>query len=141
MPKGVYKRTRKELERLTNKLKPFRFNGGEGNPKWIDGRFTKNLKYYQDFLKKWKKRNRGKCNVYNQKYRIRKYEADGSFTPQEWETLKAQYNWTCPHCGKREPEIKLTIDHIIPLSRGGSNNIENIQPLCGICNSKKGNKI
>lgn len=65
----------------------------------------------------------------------------GSHTKGEWENLKAQYNWSCPHCFKMEPEIKLTEDHIIPLSKGGSDNIENIQPLCGPCNSKKSAKI
>ena len=65
----------------------------------------------------------------------------GSHTLKEWETLKAQYNWTCPICKKSEPEIKLTKDHSIPLSKGGSNNIENIQPFCRRCNSVKGTKI
>lgn len=74
---------------------------------------------------------------YRRKRRLTKYNAEGFHTNGEWELLKKQYNYTCPCCGLSEPEIKLTEDHIIPLSKGGSDLIENIQPLCKSCNSKK----
>lgn len=70
--------------------------------------------------------------------RRKRIKESNSFHSQgEWETLKAQYNWTCPCCKKTELEVKLTRDHIIPISKGGSDNIENIQPLCHSCNSQK----
>lgn len=47
----------------------------------------------------------------------------------------------CQSCGKQQVETSLTIDHIIPLSRGGSNDISNLQTLCFSCNRKKSNKI
>lgn len=62
----------------------------------------------------------------------------GSFSLQEWEELKAKQGNRCAKC---KEEKKLTIDHIIPLSKGGKNIISNIQPLCGSCNSSKGAKI
>jgi 5-methylcytosine-specific restriction endonuclease McrA len=64
----------------------------------------------------------------------------GNITLQEWENLKAFYNYTCLCCGKRDPEIKLSLDHVLPLAMGGANTIENCQPLCVKCNNKKGTK-
>ncbi|MEO0375533.1 MAG: HNH endonuclease [Cyanobacteria bacterium P01_A01_bin.17] len=44
---------------------------------------------------------------------------------------------TCKSCGKTGKDAKLTIDHINPLAKAGTNDISNLQTLCASCNSKK----
>jgi 5-methylcytosine-specific restriction enzyme A len=46
---------------------------------------------------------------------------------------------TCQFCGNRLTPAKLTIDHLIPLSRGGLNEVTNFVACCGVCNEKKAN--
>ena len=62
----------------------------------------------------------------------------GSHTLTEWQELKKEYDYKCAVCGQEKP---LTKDHIVPLSEGGTDYIDNIQPLCRSCNSKKWKKI
>ena len=45
---------------------------------------------------------------------------------------------SCAHCGTTE---SLTVDHIHPISRGGSDDPENLQILCSSCNSSKGARV
>lgn len=74
---------------------------------------------------------------HNNKRRITKKGNGGSHSLDEWMMLKSKHDWKCVHCGVSEPTIKLTRDHIIPISKEGTDDIENIQPLCKSCNSKK----
>ena len=46
-------------------------------------------------------------------------------------------NFTCQYCGKHPPNIILEVDHIQPVSKNGSNNIENLITSCFDCNRGK----
>ena len=51
----------------------------------------------------------------------------------------ARDSWTCQYCGSRKPG--LTVDHVIPRSRGGKSVWENIVASCASCNRRKGNRL
>ncbi len=72
------------------------------------------------------------------KRRARKLQNGGTYTPQQWCELCRYYNYTCLCCMRQD--VKLTPDHVIPLCKNGSNDIENIQPLCLTCNKSKSQK-
>ena len=86
----------------------------------------------------------------SRKRRAAKHRLTVHFTPQEWQTLKRSLGLRCVGCWRHEVELMalgliLVPDHIIPLSKGGLDDITNIQPLChgtkrgtkGGCNQKK----
>ena len=72
------------------------------------------------------------------KRRTLKTKAGGAYTAAEWFTLCFAVGFKCLCCG--ETKI-LEPDHVVPVSRGGSSWLHNIQPLCESCNTKKNNKI
>jgi 5-methylcytosine-specific restriction endonuclease McrA len=97
------------------------------------------------------KQIRQKCVEANpEKYHQHKTNADirrrarikpaGTYTLAEWKALKDAYGNRCanPECGN--PTAPLTVDHVVPLSVGGSNLISNLQPLCWKCNNAKRTK-
>ncbi len=85
--------------------------------------------------KRWRHQNRAKRYIYEKRRKAQVLLHNESFTSAQWEELCARYGHRCLACGEQGP---LTVDHVIPLSKGGANDISNIQPLCGSCNSKKG---
>lgn len=54
-------------------------------------------------------------------------------------------NYTCIKCGqspaKNPTNVELEVDHILPVARGGNNDVENLQTLCRKCNQGKKDKI
>lgn len=64
----------------------------------------------------------------------------GNFTADDWYDLKKKFRNVCVCCLRGEPDVRLTIDHVIPIRLGGEHATDNIQPLCKSCNSRKGAK-
>ena len=65
-------------------------------------------------------------------------------TPQIRDSILARDNWTCRICGNsvyKEPNLLLEVDHIVPLSKGGKTEPNNLQTLCWRCNRKKSDNV
>jgi len=73
-------------------------------------------------------------------YRARKLNAEGEYTAEEFIALCEYMDWRCTYCGCELTAETVTADHMIPLSRGGSDYIDNITPACKLCNVSKRNK-
>lgn len=82
-------------------------------------------------------KKRGWAVVTSHRRRDRVRGTASHFSQAEWRELCAKYDQRCLCCGQQKP---LSPDHVVPISRGGSNAIENIQPLCRQCNQTKGAK-
>ncbi len=76
-----------------------------------------------------------KIHHYSRTSKARRRGAPGSFTLEEWHELCDRFDDRCVRCGEKK---ELGVDHVIPVCKPGStNNISNIQPLCGTCNKFK----
>ena len=89
--------------------------------------------------KEWAENNPEKVRQaktnYLRKRRAARHASRGNFTVQEFKELCEIYGNKCLACG--DTRAPLDADHVVPLTEGGSDNIGNIQPLCGSCNREK----
>ena len=58
-------------------------------------------------------------------------------TAEDWKNIMRDYNYKCVYCGRGG---RLTMDHIVPLIKGGAHDVDNIVPACMDCNRKKNSK-
>lgn len=71
------------------------------------------------------------------KGRLQSARKKGTHTKKQWISLLEEFDYRCLRCGC-QPLGGPTKDHIIPISGGGSDSIDNLQPLCFQCNSSGG---
>ena len=91
--------------------------------------------------RRWNEKNRERINaymrIYNAHRRAKKANADGHATKKQIMLKVEYYGGLCYLCGKPYEEI----DHVIPLSKGGTDWPANLRPICKSCNSSKKDKL
>ncbi len=113
--------------------------------------YQKNKEKVKERVTDWQRNNADKVKGYKRDWKQRNPDAvtahknarraaslkGGKYTAKEWRELCDFYGNVCLSCGT---DKDITVDHVKPLSIGGTNTIDNLQPLCGSCNYRKGRK-
>jgi 5-methylcytosine-specific restriction endonuclease McrA len=110
-----------------------------------------NQEHLREYDQKWRDLNREHYSDYQRNYKIenphvilsaanrRRARLDKfvDITKQEWRDLMIKYGWKCFYCDNVLTNKTRTIDHLIPLSKGGRHHIMNLMPCCRVCNTGK----
>ena len=108
------------------------------NKRWNAWR-NKNKEKINKYAVDWWKEHKDLKRLHVRKRAALKYNADGNHTHQQIKEIFDRQKGHCNYC-----DVLLTkyhVDHIIPLSRNGTNYAANLQILCVTCNTSKGNKM
>ena len=132
--------------------------------------YHKNPQYHQEYAKEWRKTNSEKYKQAQLKYRLSNYEKvkengrkashkrralkfGSGYSPYTEQQVLEKYGTNCHLCklpidmnaprkvGKNGWQKGLHIEHLIPLSKNGKDNLKNVRPSHGLCNMTKYNKI
>jgi 5-methylcytosine-specific restriction endonuclease McrA len=129
-------------ERALQRAREWKAKNKERLAKYRAAYFQANKEREQETHKRWIAANPDRAAVYAERNRqnvrdwqaLRKSERTGltaMFTPS---VVRQDYGECCWACGSQE---RVSIDHIVPLSRGGSNYAFNVRLLCAGCNRRK----
>jgi 5-methylcytosine-specific restriction endonuclease McrA len=79
-----------------------------------------------------------KVRCRNEKRRAWKMRVVNTLTPDQWQEVLGIFNNACAYCLRTD--LSLTIDHMVPLCKGGAHSVANVVPACQSCNSRKGSR-
>ncbi len=87
----------------------------------------------------WRKTLRGRLSQrLAQQKRRAQIKATYALTVAEWQNLLERCSYRCSYCGRSD--VPMTIDHIVPISKGGTHELANVTPACSSHNSSRGAK-
>ena len=99
--------------------------------------YQENKKHTNEVRRRWRKRNVLKWRAYAHQRTARQYDATGYASPEAIEARMSFYGYRCYMCRGAFDQI----EHVIPLSRGGTNWPANLRPACRSCNARKHTKL
>jgi 5-methylcytosine-specific restriction endonuclease McrA len=92
----------------------------------------------REAVRRYHQKNPAERSKHRRNYEARRLSAEGDYTQADWDAIVDRQGGRCIDC---RVSAKLTVGHLIPLSRGGSNHPSNIAGQCKSCNCKQGTRI
>lgn len=97
-------------------------------------RRTLNWEWEKEYKRRWRETNKAKSKVYN-KVDCANSRADDKITAADVRLVIERDGYKCVQC---DSKVRIELDHIVPLAKGGTNCLDNLQILCHDCNHRKG---
>lgn len=129
---------KKYYENNKDKIKEYYQN----NKNEIKKYYQNNKEHIKEKVKEYQKNNKDKIKenkkIRNHKRRTLKQNSGGSYTVEQWNESLKYFNNKCAYSGK--PMEQVSVEHIIPITKGGTSYIWNIVPCEAILNYSKQDK-
>jgi 5-methylcytosine-specific restriction endonuclease McrA len=132
-------RTSDEHKRELDRARKRRYNASDKGRAAQQRYFDKNKEAAYARASKWSKDNpeSGRASVRNRRAKIK--SSDGQHTAADIERIGSEQGWKCAFCFK-DISGGYHVDHVVPISKGGSNSEWNLHLTCQTCNLKKAAK-
>lgn len=102
-------------------------------PKW----YEKNKARRAEYARNYYQTHREEVDAKKERRRKLIMATGGQFNREQFAAMCVRFGNICLSCKKK---TRLEVDHIVPLSQGGTHDESNIQPLCHACNVRKGTR-
>ena len=131
----IRERDKKYRENNKDKIREYRENNKEYYKEYREN----NKEHYKDLFKKYYENNKDKYKEYNHKRRALKLGNGGSYTKAQWLDTLEYFDYKCAYTGEC---IKHSchVEHIVPISKGGTSYIWNLVPSTASANLSKQNR-
>jgi 5-methylcytosine-specific restriction endonuclease McrA len=90
-----------------------------------------NRELYHEIQKRWRAENQTYWRIRDKSLR----STQSDFTLDQWLEVLEEFGHCCAYCLRHD--VKLTMDHVISIAKGGTHTRDNIVPACKSCNSRK----